>query len=272
MPAEVAWHHRSTFSPVVISVLRCSIAGEGRGSHSFADLRQLGERVANVSTLVFAMGLIRGLELRVNSLTQRSQDISDLPWARWRAFHECKAGFSEDIQALGDLRSKLRVVALLVSYVDAVSIRRFWWAMCLSHSGRRWHSRSLHLGAAVFGILWTGEFGGCDLLVAVTKPAATFTLAHPACQCGTRPQFIPGSSFRIRGGGDIHDGSVLLASGDGRWPRRVVQVPWWVSRSLYSKRSMLESALLRSPKDEVSQQSRDYQQRPLGAVRVDIYK
>jgi hypothetical protein len=250
---EEAWHHHSTYPPIVMSVLNCSCTGEGRGSHSFADLRQLGERVANVSTLVFAMGLIRGLELRVTSMTQRSQDISDLPWARWRAFHECKDGFSEDIQALGDLRSKLRIVALLVSYADAVDIRRFWWALCLSPSGHRWHSRSLHLGAAVFGILWTGMFGGCDLLVAVHKPAANSNFVHPACQCGTRPTFIPGSSFRIRGGGDIHDGSVLPASGDGRWPRRPVQVPWWVSRSLYSKKSMLESALLRSHKDEVSQ-------------------
>lgn len=54
-------------------------------------------------------------------------------------------------------------------------------------------------------MLWRGELKGCDLLVAAPLTKEQRKVLHPACQCMSRPQNIPGTARIARGGGLISD-------------------------------------------------------------------
>jgi hypothetical protein len=177
----------------------------------------------------------------------RAQDVCDLPWARWRALQECESALVADAEALGQLRRQLRFLLALAPYLDVVSLRCFWCAHCFSSGGHRFYSKQgQHLPTQLFSMLWSGQYQGCDLIIAVVQPDAGTSVVHPACQCATRPQTVPGSIFSIRGGGYITDHSIfLLRSAAADRPPHKVRVPWWVSRSVHSRTHFLESARTR---------------------------
>ena len=225
-------------------MVRMSHSLDNRGSHSFVQLKQLGERLAKQSIVVFAMGLSCLMQGRVSPVALRAQDVCDVPWARWRALQECESALVADADALGQLRRQLRVLLLLAPYLDVVSLRCFWCAHCFSSGGHRFYSKQgQHLPTQLFGMLWSGQYQGCNLIVAVVQPVDGTVVVHPACQCATRPQAVPGSAFSIRGGGFIMDPSIVTLRGApvGR-PPRTVRVPWWVSRSLHSGQHFVECA------------------------------
>ena len=229
---------------------------DGRGSHSFQDLKDIGAELANVRTLTFAFGLIPVLNNIVSPMAMQTQDISDLPWARWRAFESCVKDMRAVRENLADLRKHLRLLVLIAPYLsdDGKALRCWWMGYCFSVSCRRLHAGGSHLAAFAYGVLWTGSFQGCDLLIAPTLAvSAGSEFAHPACLCGTTPQLIPGSDRRVRGGGDIEDPSEwrLGAHQFHRRAKRTVGIPWWVSRTLHSRKYWSESFACQDPYTEL---------------------
>ena len=224
---------------------------DGRGSHSFQDLKDVGADLANVRNVAFCCGLIPVLNNVVHPMAMQTQDISDLPWMRWRAFEACVQEFKAVREDIERLRKYLRVLVLISPYLsdDAKAVRCWWMGYCFSAPCRQLHSGGTHLAAIAYGILWTGSFQGCDLVIApgvVVK--RNFEFAHPACFCGTKPQLVPGSAFRVRGGGEITDPSELRLR---RWPARIIRAPWWVTRTLHSGAYWRESAACQDPYTEL---------------------
>ena len=122
------------------------------------------------------------------------------------------------------------------------------------------------------GILFTQQYKGCQMTGLIPCVPVGQNLSHPACQCGTRPQFIPGSRYCYRGGGDIAHGSKVrfkrlappptpvaataeaaaeaataFAQRLERQISRQVKTPWWVSRTLYPTSILQTSAKVRDP-------------------------
>ena len=165
---------------------------DGRGSHSFKDLKDLGAELANVRTLTFCAGLIPVLHNVVSPMAMQTQDISDLPWARWRAFEKCSKDMQAARDTIAELRKYLRLVVLLAPYLsdDGKALRSWWLGYCFSARGRTLHADGYHLAAFAYGVLWTGAFQGCYLIIAPTLSVArTSVFAHPTCLCGTKPRF-----------------------------------------------------------------------------------
>ena len=94
-------------------VIRQSHALDSRGSHSFQDLRQLGEQLANLPTIVFALSLHGELETNVAKMNKQTQFAGDLPWVRWRAFKAVCQSHASHAQNLQTLRQWLRIVVLV---------------------------------------------------------------------------------------------------------------------------------------------------------------
>ena len=67
------------------------------------------------------------------------------------------------------------------------------------------------------------------------------------------PRLIPGSHRRVVGGGNIDDPSewVLPAHRCRRRKNRRVSIPWWVSRSLHSRKYWSESYACQDPHTEL---------------------
>ncbi len=227
-------------------IVRMSHALDGRGTHTFKELRGLGEALTNQPMCVFTVGLVAGLANNLAAITLQSQDAGDLPWVRWRALQRSHRNMVADAAAIGWLRVQVRVLALVLTYTSASDIKRFWTAMCFSTHGRRLFAAGCHLGAHVYKMLLTGVFQQCQLLLAVPPLPQGTRLAHPACQCGTRPQPRPGSIVFAHGGGLVIDESFVGAATARAWPERV-KAPWWVSRSRYSATSLVESGRTQDP-------------------------
>ena len=126
------------------------------------------------------------------------------------------------------------------------------------------------------------SFHGCQMIGLIPYIPVGQNLAHPACQCGTRPQFIPGSRCHYRGGGDIKHGSTVrfVIHEEADEPdeqadepdeqadepvaakactkkkkkvtriRRKIKAPWWVSRTTYPKSILQASGEVRDPVTE----------------------
>ena len=222
--------------------IRASHALDKRGTHAFADLKQLGAEMADQPMVTFAIGLVSGLSNNIAGITLSSQDSAVLPWVMWRDLQSCTHAVAKHEEALAWWRGRLRLLVLLAPYVaNTMDLSGFWVALMFSPLGRAVCSRGIHLAASCFSMLWDGCYQNCPLRVDATAPCAEKRLVHPACQCGTRPQLRPGCMHFVRGGGDIADLSQVRIRG------KQVCVPWWVSRSLYSEVSLNESYSCRNP-------------------------
>jgi len=181
-------------------LLRMRHALDGRGSHSFQELKDVGADMANVRNLAFCCGLVPVLSNVVRPMAMQTQDISDLPWTRWRAFEGCVREFKAVREDIGRFRRYLRVLVLISPYLsdDARAVRSWWMGYCSSVLCRRLRSGGSHLAAVAHGILWTGSFQGCDLLIAPgVLVKRNFEFAHHACLCGTSPQLVPGTKASL---------------------------------------------------------------------------
>ena len=192
-------------------VFRCSHALQGRTGASYEELRELGTDLANESMVVFALGLAPGLERTISKVSGMSQDPKVLPWVKWRALQDCELAIAELQEDTAWWRKRVKVLALVAPYcVECVqggpspfapSLWRLWFALCLSPIGRRaFTSSGVHLGLELYHLLFSGEFKGCDLVVACPKVQAHYCTVHPACQCGHLPRLQPGSDFQLLGG------------------------------------------------------------------------
>lgn len=74
-------------------------------------------------------------------------------------------------------------------------------------------------------LLWHGEFKSCDLLIAAPLTKEERRALHPACQCMSFPQLVPGTTGIARGGGLITPTATATICGKKRL------IPWWVARS-----------------------------------------
>eukprot|EP00973_Karenia_brevis_P096268 12431438-Karenia_brevis.AAC.1 len=131
----------------------------------------------------------------------------------------------------------LRLYVLLRSYLSPGDILRWWLANMISTKARRFTK----LYTAVLPLTLQGEWQGCDLMVAAPAPPHGTSWTHPACQCGTRPQLMPGAQFLTREGGDIRDPSTVLLKGNH------VRAAPWVKHTLYTQPALAESVLMSSP-------------------------
>ena len=117
-------------------LLRTSHALDGRGSHSLASFRDLGERLADQPTVTFAVGLVAGLGNNIARTTFQSQDISDLPWMRWSGLQECERRVSEHVSALHWWRCRVHILVMLPAYCSRPrDLRCFWMSQVLSKNG-----------------------------------------------------------------------------------------------------------------------------------------
>ena len=214
-------------------LLRERHALAGRGSYSFTECKEVGEIFADTQLLVWAFALHGELHRAVQPINDRTQDASDLPWERWRAFKASCQSHQAVVSSLATLRMWLRVLVLIAPYIadNGPVLRRFWFAYCASpacgafHDGGRWHA-----AAHIFAILFTGKFQNCDLSLRVKPADGKSHRTHAACQCATRPL-------------DARLMPTISADETRAWPwkrpplvprdvvARDVVVPWWVKRS-----------------------------------------
>ena len=168
---------------------------------------------------------------------------------------------------------RLRLLVFLTAgYVDHRSTKRWYYAQCTSPMGRIVSHRGIHLGMAMYGMLFTGEYKKCELRLAVrpTSVIAETRHVHPMCQCGLKPQLQTMAGVLTRQHGDIRqlpawrapyvdpsDGSQQRYPGLGNWTlqevrthwartagvregnafryksSKLVRVPWWVAETTY---------------------------------------
>ena len=84
--------------------------------------------MANVRNLAFCCGLVPVLRNVVHPMAMQTQNISDLPWMRWRAFEGCVREFKAVREDIGRFRRYLRVLVLISPYLldDARAVRSWW--------------------------------------------------------------------------------------------------------------------------------------------------
>ena len=191
-------------------LLRMNRALDQRGSsnHSFKKLKELGERLADTSLLVFAMGLGPHLQRSIVPLALLGQDITALPWERLKLARATQKKIRTDEASLDNLSVITRMYALLFPYLGKRDLVPWWTANVISRAGRRFPA----LYAATHTILTSGTYQGCDLTIAMPKRPERTAYSHPVCQCGTRPQLQPGTSLLTCMGGDIRDTCYLPES------------------------------------------------------------
>ena len=256
-------------------IVRMRRAFDGRGSQTFTDLKEMASKMVCLQQLIFATCLSVGSHRLTDPISKEVQDHASLPWTRWQQLNSTQQGLHRFQQALGWLRRNLRVLLLLTTYLPPQSLRRYWMALVCSPTGRLLHGKRFNVAAVTFGTLFTQRFQGCQMIGLIPYIPVGQNLAHPACQCGTRPQFIPGSRHHYRGGGDIKHGSTVrfqvheeadepdeqadepVAATAGAEKkkkitriRRKIKAPWWVSRTLYLKSSLQASGKVRDPVTE----------------------
>ena len=263
-------------------LVRMNHALEGRGSHTFAWLKELGAEITDQTIVTFALGLVGPLTAHFEPLVLASQRASSLPWERWRKLQEQDCTWQGVITNLGWWRRRIRLLALLEPYFrprkekgqgkgeeakkkkdDVGSLALWWQALCLSPEGRPVCNprTGMHMMWRVFEMLFHGTFQGCALHAAQAKASAgSHRTVHPTCQCCTRPQAKPGSDFAVYGddGGSIRAddrvGRLMLrwglgSSGAGaeQLPKVTARAAWWVCRSVYLRADIRNSAVLEDP-------------------------
>jgi hypothetical protein len=236
-------------------LLRMNRALDGRGSHSFKHYTELGEKLTDVSMLVYVMALAPILEQRIVPLANASQDITELPWTRYNLVKDTLAessGLMSDVRRLRKLQVLVRLWVLLFPYLDRCSMLSWWRANMYSHTFRP----VIYLCSKVLPIILYGSFQGCDLMISAPPPRPNQVWAQPMCQCGSRPQLLPGCNFLTRGGGDIRDECYLAESCNesrsSAWSKygRRIRCPWWVRNSSYSSCKLRTSGKLSGAAEE----------------------
>ena len=127
--------------------LRMRRALDGRGSHSFRDLKEFGEAFAHPVLLVFVLSISGGIERCVQPMNLRCQDSADLPMERWRAFETCASHLQQIADQIQGVRVFLREPFLIAPYIadQTRMMRRFWYCFAVSnkcsllHAAGRWH-------------------------------------------------------------------------------------------------------------------------------------
>ena len=236
-------------------------AFNGRGTYSFETLRELHSKMCDMSTVALALGLVSGMQNNLAAANLRSQDIADLPWTRWRSFQETQKGLAGECLVLCWWRERLVISVLLETYLGGSQGLIPWWrALCLSPWGRRvcCPTTGIHMGWSLHQILFYSTYKGCALHAATTPMPARTKMVHPTCRCFSEPQRQPGTANLRRGGGLMTDPSLVYfkaaagaaaagvaaaeAGAAGMAAARAVKAPWWVSKSAYSKKRLLETA------------------------------
>ena len=202
--------------------------------------------------VVFAIGLVGGLETNVAAITAQSQETADLPWVRWKACKACVSGMHRHVINLGKCRVLVRILVLCSPYVDVKSLRRWWCALSISDFGKTLYGGGVSLMAEIFGMLWTGNFRNCELMVAVPPTGPEDRSTHPTCQCGVRPQMLRGRrtfpdeghrSHKVLPGASGPEGPEMCAVefSKGDRCRQRFLCPWWTAKSVYCPRALVES-------------------------------
>jgi len=146
------------------------------------------------------------------------------------------------LEALQWWRERLRLLVYLTAgYVDRQSTKRWYYTQCTSPMGRIMSQQGIHLGAAMYGMLFTGEYKKCELRLAVspTSVIGETRHVHPTCQCGLKPKLRPGALVLTRQHGDIRqlpawkatyvdpsNGSQKRYPGLGNWTLQEVPTHW----------------------------------------------
>ena len=69
----------------------------------------------------------------VSPFAAQVQDITDLPWARWKAREGVISSLAAYTSALRRVRVLIRVFTLIAPYIpNVIWLRRFWVAFCFS--------------------------------------------------------------------------------------------------------------------------------------------
>ncbi len=215
------------------AMVRMQHALQGRGTRTFAEWKSLGQKMSNPSLVVFALGLASGLAGCVVPICLQVQTCTDLPWTRWRALKKTLGSLRAEPTLLEEWQGRLFILSFLESYLKPrdAGLRALWEAWCLSPQGRRVcvGGSGVHLGWRLREMYLTGSYQGCGLFLPILPPSPGARLAHPACQCVTRPRAQVGCAILARGGGTVQDHrSTRVAS-------RMLPVPWWVSKTLYAQ-------------------------------------
>jgi len=182
-------------------LVRMDLAPQGRGRKSMKDLKQLGERLCNIRALSIGLLLTDLLPKLVELSVGLVQDVAALPWERYLHFQKVVLAAGQAKETLPRGVFFLQLSLLVSSYLPRADSHRFAFATALT-TGSMFFPVFFRYAMPM---LWRGELKGCDLLVAAPLTKEQRKVLHPACQCMSRPQNIPGTARIARGGGLISD-------------------------------------------------------------------
>lgn len=218
IPARFVTKFKSFYLALLV---RMDLALQGRGRKSMKDLKQLGERLCNIRTLSIGLFLTDLLPKLVEPSVGLVQDVAALPWERYLHFQKVVLAAGQAKETLRRGVFFLQLSLLVSSYLPRADSHRFAFATALT-TGSTFFPVFFRYAMPM---LWRGELKGCDLLVAAPLTKEQRKVLHPACQCMSRPQNIPGTARIARGGGLISDVPTATIRGAN------VPVPFWVARS-----------------------------------------
>lgn len=186
----------------LIAKMRMSL--DGRGSHSFAELKRTGERLCDASTLSFCIICVALLRGHIEPLANLMQDVDALAWERLDALKKfCNVTAAQLLGELKSARQFLSLGLLLRPYLPRRDFGCFWLAHIISQRAR-WFSG---LWSNMHELVCNGCFRGCDLIIAPLTQA----FCHPTCQCYAR-RAVPGTTGLARGGGVLHPQGLVASN------------------------------------------------------------
>lgn len=169
------------------------------------------------------------LKHHIEPLANLMQDLDAPPWLRHRKLRE----FIEEescslIAALSKTKQVVRLTVLVRSYLAKKDLKMWWSAWLTSPAARKLPSIWYKYMAE---IVLQGTMQKCDLVIAPLDGVHV----HPACQCLSLPQRVPGTTHIARGG--------QLITSRARVTMRGCQyrVPHWVARSRTPNAKWVES-------------------------------
>lgn len=190
-------------------------AEERRGSQSKAHLVAIGRRVTALSFVVFAVAVNDVLKMRVAPLALRSQAIAGSAWQMDRLCRATMKHLKEDVESMKLWRIWVFLSALLQQFLTSRELKRLWFVL-----STLWWKRFPVLATNGFNLLHLQEFNGCMLSVVRQGDQSVHHMLSPKCQCPSMQQ-CPGP------------GRPRL--GRVRFGPRDIQVPEWVSHSVYDR-------------------------------------
>ena len=202
-------------------IVRMKLAFQKRGSKSFDEWKDIGEKVCDISLMTCGLLLSDVLSSFVEPGVKLMQDVNALPWRRHAYVEQTvELDMPKARARLQELIRILHVIVVLGPYLAPTDIRRFAWVVVVSCGPYFPLFRR-----KVMPLLWQGSISDCDLVVANPWSKEQKRYLHPSCQCMSRPQKVPGSSLIARGGGLVTDRASV------RIRNRDVIVPHWVKKS-----------------------------------------